>query len=405
MQEKNNNHGFRIKRLHLLLSLSILVIFLGAIIMNSSDTSAETVAKSKRLERIQSSPNFKNNHFVNAKPAVEPPLMETMVKWLKGANHTTPDKALPVVKLGKQDFSEFPTSGLRVTWMGHSSALIELDGKKFLTDPIWSDRSSPVSFTGPKRFFDPPLALNDLPPIDAVIISHDHYDHLDKHTVQHLATTGTRFIVPLGVGAHLESWQISEQQITELDWWESTSVGNHQITATPARHFSGRSMIMADRNKTLWCGFTVSGPDHNLYYTGDTAMFDGFKEIGKRLGPFDAVLVEVGAYNKLWADLHLGPEQAVQAVKEARGKLLIPVHWATFNLALHSWVEPAERLILAAKEQNIPLAIPKPGENVEPSKPKPLVRWWPELPWQTKKEHPVISSGLENNLVTAESPD
>ena len=151
---------------------------------------------------------------------------------------------------------------------------------------------------------------------------------------------------------------------------------------------------MADKDKTLWAGFALTGPDHRVYYSGDTSMFRGFKEIGEKLGPFDATLIEVGAYHQLWADVHLGPEQAVKGVQDARGGLMIPVHWATFDLAMHSWVEPAERLLVAAKAANVPLSIPKPGQSLEPSNPPPPGRWWPELPWQTVEEHPIVSSGL-----------
>ncbi len=175
----------------------------------------------------------------------------------------------------------------------------------------------------------------------------------------------------------------------ELDWWDETHLDRFTITATPARHFSGRSSIMADRDKTLWAGFSISGPEHRVYYSGDTGMFRGFEEIGKRLGPFDAALIEVGAYHQLWADLHLGPEQAVKAFQIVRGGLLIPVHWATYDLALHSWVEPAERLIVAAEKNAIPLAIPQPGESIEPANPPEIVRWWPKVPWQTVEQHPV----------------
>ncbi|MBU2548405.1 MAG: MBL fold metallo-hydrolase [Proteobacteria bacterium] len=350
------------------------------------------------LEMMKQSANYRDGRFVNGIPVGDPPLFQTLKEWVKGGEHTVPEKPVPVVKLGKTDLATLPPSGLRITWIGHSTTLVEIDGVRLLLDPIWSTRSSPFSWTGPKRFYEPPVSLDDLPPIDAVLISHDHYDHLDMDTVIGLARKGFRFLVPLGVGARLMNWGIPAGRIEELDWWEAAEVKEVTVTATPARHFSGRSLLMMDRDKTLWSGFAMAGPEHRVYYSGDTGMFPGIIEIGKRLGPFDASLVEIGAYHQLWADLHLGPEQAVQAVKDVRGGMLIPTHWATFDLALHSWVEPAERLITAAAKRNIPLAIPKPGQSVEPSSPRPLVRWWPEIPWQTAEEHPVVSSGPATRL-------
>ncbi len=379
-----------------IISLFISVVLVaGGALMAVSCASVGASAGGSRLEAIKASPNYKEGLFVNPIPSQEPPLFEVLVKWISGADHTTPTEPVPVVKRQRADFLTPPASGLRITWLGHSTSLIEIDGKRLLIDPIWSQRSSPVSFMGPKRFFDPPLPLEELPSIDGVLISHEHYDHLDKATIEHLATSKVPFIVPLGVGANLECWGVPGNQITELDWWQDVQLGNLTITATPTRHFSNRSVIMTDRNKTLWAGFAIQGPEHRVYYSGDTAMFDGFAEIGKRLGPFDASLIEVGAYNQLWADLHLGPEQAVQALEQVQGGLMIPVHWGTFELALHSWTEPVERLLAAAERQPFALAVPRPGEQVEPSKPPVVARWWPELPWQTVDQHPVVSSKLE----------
>ena len=362
--------------------------------MANSCTTIGAAVQGDRLARMQASPQYHDGSFKNTLEANEPPLLKTLGEWAKGGNHETPEQPLPVVTRHRGDFDTLPKSGLRITWLGHSTALIEIDGLRLLTDPIWSHRSSPVSFAGPKRFFAPPLALADLPPIDVVLISHDHYDHLDKATVQQLNARGTRFVMPLGVGAHLEAWGISPKRITELDWWDAARLGDLRIVATPARHFSGRSPVMSDRNKTLWSGFALQGKTHRVYYTGDTAMFPGFREIGEKLGPFDAVLVEVGAYNRLWADFHLGPEQAMEAVRMTKGSLMIPLHWGTFNLAMHSWTEPAERLMAATKTMGVPLAIPRPGQSIEPHNPPALVRWWPDIPWQTVEEHPVVSSGL-----------
>ena len=343
-------------------------------------------------ENYRKLPNYNDGKFINTVAAEDPPFFRAMKEWFKGATHTTPEQPVPVMKKVAADFASRPASGLRITWIGHSTALIELDGVRILTDPMWSKRSSPFIGMGPKRFFEAPLDLSELPPLNGVVISHDHYDHLDKSTMQQPAKTGVPIVVPLGVDARLESFGVPPEQITALNWWEHKDVDGIRITATPGRHFSGRSF--SDRNKTLWAGFAFAGNAHRVYYTGDTGMCPEFTDIGKRLGPFDATMVEIGAYHRLWADLHLGPEQAVAAVENARGGLLIPMHWATFDLALHSWVEPAERLIVAANERAVPFVVPMPGQSIEPSTPPPLHRWWPKIPWQTVAEHPIVSSGL-----------
>jgi L-ascorbate metabolism protein UlaG (beta-lactamase superfamily) len=242
------------------------------------------------------------------------------------------------------------------------------------------------------RFFAPPLSLDALPPLDAVLISHDHYDHLDLEAVRALNARGVRFVVPLGVGAHLEYWGVPIERITELDWWERTSIGRLEVHCTPARHFSGRAPW--GMNGTLWSGWAVVGPEHRVYYSGDSAMFPGLAEIGGRLGPFDVTLLDTGAYDETWADYHLGPEQAVAAHVALRGRLLLPVHWGTFNLGLHGWTEPAERTLAAAALARVSVVVPRPGDLVDPTSVPEPVRWWPEVPWQTAEQHPVISSGF-----------
>ena len=269
----------------------------------------------------------------------------------------------------------------------------ESDGIRVLTDPVWSRRVSPSRLVGPKRFQPVPVPISQLPPLDAVIISHDHYDHLDYPSIVELIRCDVPFYTSLGVGAHLEAWGVPPERIIELDWWESADLpnANLRITSAPSQHFSGRAA--ADRNRTLWSSFALRGPQHGVFFSGDTGMFPGFAEIGERYGPFDVTMLEVGAYNAMWADVHLGPEQALEAHRMLRGELMLPIHWGTFNLALHGWTEPAERLLVAAQRAGVAVALPRPGGRVEPATPPALVRWWPEIPWQTAAEHPVISSG------------
>lgn len=224
------------------------------------------------------------------------------------------------------------------------------------------------------------------------MFSHDHYDHLSAATVRALADRVPHFLAPLGLGAHLERWGVAPERITELDWWEATDVGGVTVTATPARHFSGRSL--GDRDATLWTGYAFTTPGARLWYSGDGGYGPHFSEIGARLGPFDLALVEIGAYDRRWRDVHMGPEQAVKAVQDVRASAMLPIHWATYNLAFHGWTEPGERVLVAAQAAGVPLTLPLPGARVELGALPPAVRWWPEIPWQTAEEAPIVSSGL-----------
>jgi L-ascorbate metabolism protein UlaG (beta-lactamase superfamily) len=344
-----------------------------------------------RLERIQRSPQYRGGKFVDTIPRIDPDLLAATLRWFKGVPHSAPAAPLPVLLRKSADFATPAESGLRITWFGHSSLLVELEGKRLLLDPVWSERCSPTRFMGPKRFHPVPIALSALPKVDAVVISHDHFDHLDYATVVELAKQQPLFVVPLGVGAHLEYWGVDPKQIRELDWWQETAVAGLRLVATPARHFSGRGL---GADATLWSGWAMIGAERRVYYSGDTAMFEGFAQIGERLGPFDATMIEAGAYDAMWADVHLGPEQAVAAHRAVRGGVLFPVHWGTFDLALHTWVEPMERVLVAAQSQNVTVVAPRPGQSIDPLAPQRVERWWPNVPWKKAVEAPVVSSGL-----------
>lgn len=354
-------------------------------------------AAGARLERMQDSPHWRDGRFANPIPREEPKVFGALRDTITSRSpHHIPSAPPPVVR---PDLSRAPADGLRVTWLGHSSSLVEIDGRRFLLDPVFGRRASPVAFAGPLRFHEPPVAVASLPPLDAVLVSHDHYDHLDHGTIVALAATGVSFVVPLGVGAHLEHWGVPARRITELDWWASHEVGGVQITATPSRHFSGRSWRFADLFHTLWAGFALRGPRHAVYFSGDTAMFPGLREIGERLGPFDVVMMETGGYNRNWRDVHIGPEQAAVACQLVRGDLLLPVHWGTFSLSVHGWTEPVERVREAARRLGLAVAHPRPGESVEPGVAVPSDRWWPELPWLRAEELPVVSTRLDAGIL------
>ena len=343
-----------------------------------------------RLKRIQASPQWNDGRFDQGLPLhFDYPSM--LGRFLRIGRAKAPSPPVPALATDPALFSVPPASGLRVTWLGHSSSLVELEGTRVLLDPMFGPRASPLSWAGPLRFHDPPLAVQDLPHLDAIVFSHDHYDHLDEGTVRALRHCGCPYIVPLGVGAHLERWGVPADGIVEMDWWEERALGNTTLACVPARHFSGRDFR---RNATLWCGWALVGRERRLYYSGDTAYFAGFKDIGTRYGPFDVGLIENGAYDKSWPDVHLGPEQAVQACLDAEARLFVPVHLGTFSLAVHGWTEPVERLLVAAPAAGVAVAVPRPGQSFEPSDPPPLVRWWPEERWERAAEAPVRSTGL-----------
>ena len=343
-----------------------------------------------RLARTQASPEWRDGRFVNPQPMWND-FSTALRETFRGNSADEPQSAIPVLANAAAQYAAAPASGLRVTWFGHSSTLIEIDGVRLLTDPIWSRRSSPVTWAGPVRWHAPAVALDSLPRVDAVLISHDHYDHLDRATVQSLDDGRVRFIVPLGVGAHLASWGIAESRITELDWWQATRVGAVNVTATPSRHASGRINPQSDR--TLWAGYAMVGSAHRAWYSGDTGMQDAFVDIGQRYGPFDVTLIEAGQYDAAWPDWHLGPEQAVEANRLVRGRVMIPVHWALFKLAHHAWTEPAERVLAAAKcGEVVNVVVPRPGQAVEPTTNVVVARWWPAVPWASAAERPVIAT-------------
>ena len=327
------------------------------------------------------SPNYRGGVFHNLEPsaAIRIDAEENrlvLFEMLSGNSPSKPKHPIPLADPQPRSAA----APLAVTWLGHATALVEIDGYRVLTDPVWSQRCSPSKTVGPSRLHPPPLPVEALPALDAVVISHDHYDHLDMDTVRMLGRTQRAlFVTALGVGAHLREWGIPAKRIVELDWNSSHTIDDLTLTCTPARHFSGRFM---SRNNTLWSSWAFAGPQHRVYFGGDTGYTSSFADIGAAHGPFDLTLLPIGAYNKSWPDIHMNPEEAVRAHRDlnaaAPGSVLVPIHWGTYRLAPHPWAEPADRLIQAALADGVDIAVPKPGGRVVPAVdgPEAVQRWW-----------------------------
>jgi len=353
----------------------------------------------ERRDRISQSEQYRDGKFDNKLPSVSEGFSLSIIKkYIKGgSNYRKPEANVSSLNRTATDFSP-RRKDLRVTWLGHSTMIVEMEDVRILIDPVFGDYASPNQILGIKRFYESPLSLDNLPELDAVVISHDHYDHLDFSTIKALKDRVPQFVVPLGVGSHLEYWGVEASKIVELDWWEEFVIRDLRLISTPARHFSGRSLT--DRNATLWSGWAFIGSNNRLFYSGDSAMGPHFSEIGERLGPFDMTLMESGAYDPLWTDVHMGPEQAVLAHQMVKGGLLVPVHWGLFDLALHGWTEPAERIRIAATKQGIPVAFPMPGASVTREE-YDSEAWWPDTPWDSVTRVPIVSTGLDASIVDA----
>lgn len=288
---------------------------------------------------------------------------------------TRPQAPLPVEQLSRGQLLAAPDYSL---WrLGHSTVLLKMGGEFLLTDPVFSERASPVQWAGPLRFHQPPISIADLPPIKAVILSHDHYDHLDEHAIKALAGKSEYFLTTLGVGDRLLEWGVPASKVRQLDWWQETQVGGLRLVATPAQHFSGRSLF--DSNSTLWASWVIIDKDFRLFFSGDTGYFPGFKQIGERFGPFDLTLMETGAYNVAWPNVHMQPEETLQAHLDVRGKTLLPVHNGTFDLSIHDWHEPFDRISALAQAKGVPLSTPRMGERIDLRQPRLGEHWWEQV--------------------------
>jgi L-ascorbate metabolism protein UlaG (beta-lactamase superfamily) len=337
-----------------------------------------------RQERVEASKQFVGGVFKNPTgigPELQGSPLPLLGEFFFGEAQRNPPGVLPLSR-PHEIWTRAPETGFRVTWLGHSTVLLELDGHRVLTDPVFGPRASPLGFAGPKRFHPVPATLHELPPLDAVLLSHDHYDHLCRTTMESLAKGEVPIVTALGVGAHLERFGVDPARIVELDWEESTQIRGLRLTATPAQHFSGRGV--GDRNRTLWASWVIESEKRRVFFSGDTGLTPQFETIGKKYGPFDLTMLEVGAFHPSWAGIHLGPDNAIEAFRMLGGGTLLPVHWGTFNLGLHAWDEPGEKLLARAGE--LRMLTPTLGEAFEPERVEGPSPWWRSLGPQPKCE-------------------
>jgi L-ascorbate metabolism protein UlaG (beta-lactamase superfamily) len=371
------------------------VLFIGVVIIMAFICAHTGSASATYVE----SPQQHDGKFRNVVPRKPIGFFKTLaLAWrvlTEKPDTTIPHAAIPVQRLTAAALADAPDASL--FRLGHSTLLLKLDGEFWLTDPVFSERASPVQWMGPKRFHAPPIDIEELPPIKGVILSHDHYDHLDHAAILRLAPKVEVFVTPLGVGDRLIAWGIDAAKVRQLDWWQQTQIRGVRLVATPAQHFSGRGF--SDGDRTLWASWVILAGDLRIFFSGDTGYHAGFKAIGERFGPFDVTLLETGAYDAQWADVHMQPEETLQAHLDLKGDWLLPVHNGTFDLAMHAWNEPFDRIHALAEARGVKLATPSMGEQLSLREPHAGQRWWLEL--STQRDASTESPALATRSLTS----
>ena len=356
--------------------LFLVVLLFAGVVMANLTLNAET---SEIQSDTQLSAQYRDGKFHNDKPAMQGAGLGEMLKIAKDYftgdyPRREPVDPIPVQPLFKEALASLSPDQTMIYRLGHSTLLLHINGEFWLTDPVFSDRASPFQFMGPKRFHPVPINPSDLPNIKGVILSHNHYDHLDKGTIKQLLPKVEQYFVPLGVGGDLKKCGVAEDQITEMDWWQTTQVAGVELVCTPSQHFSGRGL--GDRDSTLWCSWVIQSEQHKVFFSGDSGYFDGFKKIGDQYGPFDLTFVETGAYNENWLGVHMMPEQSVQAHLDLKGKVMVPIHNGTFNLSFHTWDDPFEQVTRIANEQGAQVLTPEMGQPMDLAALPTSKPWW-----------------------------
>ena len=360
-----------------LLAIIALILIIGTLFLNLSPQFGRLPSE-EQIVSYQASGHHDGEKFVNRIPAImEIKFWSLLKKQFADAPKRNPSRNIEVEKIDSTEIANYRKDTTRLTWFGHSAFLLEIDGKKILLDPMLSEVPAPHPMLGPKRYSkELPIAIEKLPYIDAIVISHDHYDHLDYESISLLKEKTGQFYTSLGVGNHLEEWGVETSKISELNWWDSTSLEGIKLISTPARHFSGRGL--SDRQSTFWCSWIIQGKSDNIYFSGDGGYDIHFKEIGEKYGPFDLSLLECGQYNEQWKAIHMMPEETVQAAIDLKSKVFMPIHWGAFTLALHDWTDPIERAAASANELDQTIVTPKIGEPIIIGQSLPTSQWWVE---------------------------
>lgn len=359
------------KRYWLLMVVAVLLI--GAVITVKAGWLTPSFADYSASAQWQQQ-QFQNERLPSADEVPDSTVQAWWNMLTNKAEDSAPVSPPPIATLSPQTLQQTPDNSLYR--LGHSTLLLKITGQWWLIDPMFSERASPVQFFGPKRFHEVPVGIDDLPPIDGVIISHDHYDHLDYDSIKHLAPKVKQFLTPLGVGDRLIDWGVAADKVQQMDWWDSFASEGLTITATPSQHFSGRTL--SDSNQTLWASWAFNSSDFAVYFSGDSGYFDGFKDIGERLGPFDVALMEAGAYNPMWPYVHMFPEETVKAHQDVNANWLIPIHNGTFDLSTHPWTKPFEEVLGHAKKYGVNVSTPKMGEAFTMGNANNGSAWWRE---------------------------
>lgn len=359
--------------------------------MNYPSVIAEDAVNSFDNWGLASQPRRHKGQFRNPVAMHKMGLKKTLALMLRfmfdKPRNSVPRQPIPVHAITQQQLLTAPDRSL--FRLGHSTMLLKLNGHFWLTDPVFSQRASPFQWIGPQRFHAPPISIAELPPIKGVILSHDHYDHLDQAAVRLLAPKVEHFITPLGVGERLIAWGVAPEKVRQLGWWQATVVDGVKLVATPAQHFSGRGL--QDRNRTLWASFVIEDRDVRLFFSGDSGYFDGFKEIGQHYGPFHLTMVETGAYDPQWPDVHMQPAESLQAHRDLRGRVMLPIHNGTFDLALHAWHDPFDQIAALAASHDVTLATPAIGQRLDIVQPATGVAWWEAVKLQELGAQPATA--------------
>tara|TARA_B100000242_G_scaffold182426_1_gene130989 strand:- start:844 stop:2007 length:1164 start_codon:yes stop_codon:yes gene_type:complete len=371
-------------------SAVLLMMIAGALLLLSRCEQFGAVPTGPDHQRMTLSPNYNSDQdiFVNEDPDVIEEMLAHSGFWanprknlsnnfLFNPNTPTPNAPLPEVRGPLPDDLRDTSDTVKFTWLGHATVLASINGKTILFDPVFSESAAPVSWAV-KRYQPPAIGIEELPQIDFIVISHDHYDHLDMNAVKFFKESNTRFLVPLGVASHLEYWGISRDKVTEFDWWQSRNIAGITFTCAPAQHFSGRTGTIA-MQKTLWSSWAVRTEATSVYFSGDSGYAGHFKEIGDRLGPFDLTFIDAGQYNERWRQVHNLPPEVMDAFDDLRGDILVPIGWGMFTLALHDWYEPPVEISSRAFEIGATVAIPRFGEWVDIRQRLPDKKWWEPL--------------------------